>query len=387
MIDKKAIRDEILGLKSLDKDEFRANLATKMQKILNELIKANKDDLQNLSDAMSAINEALVGEKQRELYRLIDKADEIAKAINLKQNEIKSELKMSFETAEQVVQDSELLQKEYFLGLLNSAIMRETRLFDILKEISQNAFLTTLERGTNVEQTACEIAKSISFNTINDGEFSSERILEISKTIILSSIEVANESHAYAKELVSGAIMGSKEGISNAIEILKNNAKFAPSEIGIAKSIKELKNIDEGFISVLKEIGASSEEPSRSVIENLLDNSLDTGMAKLKRMSEVASATLFERLEEMKQNEKVDAFLSVATQRLEHLKSELSGKVDVNEKFESIKQEISEFEKKTNEKIEQLKHAQITKEAKKIGDRAYRAAKDFIANLKDKNEK
>ncbi|MCR4941468.1 MAG: hypothetical protein K5978_01565 [Campylobacter sp.] len=380
MLDSKKIEKEI---KNLDKSDLKNALVEEMNKIINELKAKNCADMQNLNDAIVAINEALVGEKQREIYAMIDTIDKLQRSIEAKGDEIKATLKTSFEAAEMVVQASDLEQKEYYLNLINNAIIRETRLFDILREITQNAFLNALENGNNVLQTITEIAKNIAFRAINDGDFSSERILEIAKIITNVACELANENHAYAKDLVSGAIFGVKDGVSNAIEILKNDAKFAPSQSEITKSIKELKNIDEGFIDMLKELGAQCIEPSRSIIENLLDNTFDNAMARLRRMSELASANLLERLEEIKNVGNVNAIISAANKRIEQIKFGIS-ETNLSEKFNEFKGELTEIEKKGNKKLEEVKNADIAKEAKKLGERSFNAAKNFIESLKDK---
>jgi len=86
--------------------------------------------------------------------------------------------------------------------------------------------------------------------------------------------------------------------------------------------------------------------------------------------------------------------LSEANNKFEALKQELNDKskklklnFDANDKFEGLKQDIAEFEKKANDKLEDIKQMDIKIEAKKFGDRAYQAAKDLINVIKkDKKE-
>ena len=81
--------------------------------------------------------------------------------------------------------------------------------------------------------------------------------------------------------------------------------------------------------------------------------------------------------------------INAANEKLEALKRELNDRSEklklnfnANDKFEDIKKEIADFEKKANEKLEDLKQIDIKSEAKKIGDRAYQAAKYFLNVIK-----
>ena len=90
----------------------------------------------------------------------------------------------------------------------------------------------------------------------------------------------------------------------------------------------------------------------------------------------------------------VAKLMSEANNKFEALKQELNDKskklklnFDANDKLEGLKQDIAEFEKKANDKLEDIKQMDIKSEAKKFGDRAYQAAKDFINVIKkDKKE-
>ena len=353
---------------------------------MNELYdKMNKEDLinaKNLKSAMEGINQAIVGTE-----------DELNRAIEAKREEIKNRLKISFEAAEEVVKDRNFSEKEEILELLNNAIIRETRLLGILKESAQIAFLTTLEGAKDVEETAGAIAKNMTYVAITGGEFSKERILEISKNIIIAAANLADEGHIFAKELISGAISGTRDGILRAIEKLKDEAKFAPDELRLNSQLLNLKNIDEEFIALLRELEKEFEGVARNEIENVINSELDTNLAKFKRISDQAREQIISRIEELKSNGMVK-LMSEANNKFEALKQELNDKskklklnFDTNDKIEEIKQEIANLEKKANEKFEDIKQIDIKSEAKKFGDRAYQAAKDLLNVIKkDKKE-
>ena len=263
----------------------------------------------------------------------------------------------------------------------------------ILKESAQIAFLTTLEGAKDVEETAGAIAKNMTYAAIRGGEFSKERMFEISKNIISAAGNLANEGHIFAKELIKGAINGTRDGILRAIEKLKDEAKFAPDELRLNSQLLNLKNVDEEFIVLLKELENEFDGVAKSEIESVINSELDTNLAKFKRISDQAMEQISSRLEELKSNG-VAKLVSEANNKFEALKQELNDKskklklnFDANDKLEGLKQDIAEFEKKANDKLEDIKQMDIKSEAKKFGDRAYQAAKDFLNVIKkDKKE-
>lgn len=395
----------LISIKALCNDFFK-DISAKDTGALPEALKAKMNELyekmdkeglinaKNLKSAMEGINQALVSADEKALYDLIDKKDELNRAIDAKREEIKNRLKISFEAAEYTIKDRNFDEKDEILELLNSAIIRETRMLGILKESAQIAFLTTLEGAKDVEETANAVAKNMTYAAIRGGEFSKERILEISKNIIYAAGNLANEGHIFAKELMSGAINGTRDGLLRAIEKLKDEAKFAPDELKLSSQLAHLKNIDEEFIALLKELEKEFVGIAKDEIENVINGELDTSLAKFKRISEQAREQITSRIEELKSNDTAKLMINAANEKLEALKRELHDKseklklnFDANDKFEDIKKEIADFEKKANEKLEDLKQMDIKSEAKKIGDRAYQAAKGFLNVIKkDKKE-
>ena len=378
-----------------DKDENTLPdlLKQKMNELYDKMDKESLINAKNLKSAMEGINQALVSGEEKELYELFDKRDEINRAIEAKREEIKNRLKISFEAAEEVVKDRDFGEKEEILELLNNAIIRETRMLGILKESAQIAFLTTLEGAKDVEETAGAIAKNMTYAAIRGGEFSKERMFEISKNIISAAGNLANEGHIFAKELIKGAINGTRDGILRAIEKLQDEANFAPDELRLNSQLLNLKNVDEEFIALLKELENEFDGVAKSEIESVINSELDTNLAKFKHISDQAIEQISSRLEELKSNG-VAKLMSEANNKFEALKQELNDKskklklnFDANDKLEGLKQDIAEFEKKANDKLEDIKQMDIKTEAKKFGDRAYQAAKDFINVIKkDKKE-
>lgn len=385
---KNAVSEIFAKSENREGSELKEALKTKMGEIFALFRRENLLNANDLKNAMEGVNQAISAKKESELYAMICEQERLAKLIDKKRGEIKNALKISFEAAEETIKGEEFSGKDEILGLLNDAIMRETRMFEILRESALNAFLTTIEQGRDVGETAAQVAKQTTYVATIEGEFSKERILEIARKVVSAACEAANEGHIFSGELIEGAINGAREGVSKAIERLKERVKFAPDAEALRNDLRNLKNIDEDFVAMLKELENGFEGAAKNEIDKLLNTQLDTNLARLKRISDQASQTIKERIEELKEGAGA-ALVASANERLEALKNELNeraGKlktnIEINEKFEAIKRDIAELEKKANEKFEEIKQMNIKDEAQKFSDRAYSAAKNLVAKIK-----
>lgn len=144
---------------------------------------------------------------------------------------------------------------------------------------------------------------------------------------------------------------------------------------------------------MLRELEPKLEGVAKNEIEKLLDTELDTNFAKLRRISDQASEQILARIEELKANSSMLELMNAANDKIGALKQEINERskklklnFDAGEKLEGIRQDIAELEKKASEKLEDIKQLNIKIEAKKFGDRAYKAAKDFLAGIKKEKE-
>ncbi|QCD53486.1 hypothetical protein [Campylobacter sp. RM16192] len=348
----------------------------------------------SISNLIDGLIDASTESKEQFLYRLIYEKEQVEKQILNQKNDIKDSIKSSLEAVEDYIQDSDFENKNEIIDKINDAMFLDFQMLEILKETTETAFLTTIEKGEDVRDTSTEIAKNIVYGAINEGNFTKQRFLEISGSVIETATVIANEDHLFAKDLIYGAIVGSKDGITKSIEKFKDDMKFAPDSQNLVNSVKDLIGIEEDFIQMLKDLMAQTQEPSASIINDILEDSLDSYYAKFKRVQNELSEQLNIRLEELKTNENINKFVKTATMKFEELKRELDEKseklkenFDANKKLESLKKEIDEFEKKAGEKMENLSSdlgENLKSKSKELGEKFYKAAENFIKNTKEK---
>ncbi len=334
-----------------------------IQKILNTLLvefltilkKLDLFDDENMTKIIKALVKASVEDAQNTLYDYISEAELLNKQIESQKNLIKHQISDHFFEFENILQECAFANE--FSGGLNDAILFDIEMLGILKETAESAFLTTLEKAEDIELTSSEIAKNLVYNAICEAHFEKERILKISSIVLNTAFELANEFIPYAKDLCLGVIKGTRDAISLAMEKFKTSLTYAMFEEDVNLKSKELIGIEDDFIALLKKEIKNQKNPSKDIVENLLEHELDNLFAKFKRLAVESREQLLLALNDIKKNPKINDFNRL-TQR----------------KLNRFKQEIFELEKVASEKYKDLN----SKKAKKLGIRLWEKAKKFI---------
>lgn len=331
-----------------------------LSELLNAFLQVLKK-LDLLSEAnvvliLKALIKARVSNEEKKLFTLLDELDLLRSKIENQKNFIKNEISKSFFELQKESSNSEF--KIELSNSLNEALLFEAETLGILKETAESAFITTLEKGEDIELTSSEISKNLIYSTICEGNFEKERILKGSQIILKKAFELANENNkTYAKELCKGVIKGIQEGIFLGIEKFKKSFSYAVIEEDLSLKEKELVGLDEDFIKLLKNLCKDTQEPVKSIVQDLLNNELDTIFAKFKRLMNESSEQLKLSLNTLKKNAVIDDFSRLA-----------------QNKIYIFKKELSELERSTSEKYNKFNITQ----AKTLGFSLWEKAKKLI---------
>ena len=305
-------------------------------------------------------------DKEAFLYKTIYEKEQLEKSIFTQKQQIRSTIASSFDILEQHIAKLPSDTQEAALLALHDAKLRGVEMLGILKETAQEALLTTLEKGSDIEDTIYEITKNLSFQSISEGALTKARILDISRTIIESAMDIADEDLGNAKAILEGTINGVHDGVTKTIEKFKNDLKYAPTEEmeGLAETDlsllrKELLKIDEQFIIQLEALASQTEGISNQIIHEITAD-MNSSAARIRRAANEAK--------------------EVITERIDHLKAE------PEKKFVVLRKDVEEFEKKASSKMESFKQfdfesekaKQIAVDAKKLGFRAWEVAKSMM---------
>lgn len=312
-------------------------------------------DDENSTKLIKAFVRVSVKDEENILYQYIRELELLNSKIKRQKNIVKNELSSKFFEIKQKIDDKNF--KVQISNSLNEALLFELETLDILKETAESAFITTLEKAEDVEITSSVIARQLVFNTIGESDFKKEKILKASKTVLECAFDLANESKIFAKELCIGAIKGVRDGISLGIEKFKKSFAYCIVEEDINAKEKELIDIEDDFIAILRAELKKYNDPAKSIIQNLLENELDTLFAKLKRLANESKEQLLLSLNELKKNPKIDDFNKLA-----------------QSKINSFKQELSKLEKVNDDRYKELNK----NEAKMLGISLWQKAKKLL---------
>ncbi|EPY1733579.1 hypothetical protein ACW983_001438 [Campylobacter upsaliensis] len=322
---------------------------------LDILKKLGLFDEENVTKVIKAMVRASTKDAQNSLYALIAEAERLEGQIENYKISLKNQISHHFLEFEKILQESNF--KNEFSKGLDGAILFDIEMLGILKETAESAFLTTLEKGEDIELTSEEIAKNLVYNAIFESHFEKERILQISSLVLNVVFELANESIVFAKDLVLGAVRGVSDGISLGIEKFKNSLTFIEFEEEIRLKSKELIGIEDDFVSLLKTEAKKQKNPSKELIERLIEEEFDSIFAKLKRFANENREQINFFLMELKKNPKINDFNEFAQRKMSNLNAN-----------------FLKLEKRTSEKYKNLN----IKKAKNLGFRLWERAKKFI---------
>ncbi|EAH8539557.1 hypothetical protein EWE98_06420, partial [Campylobacter upsaliensis] len=322
---------------------------------LDILKKLGLFDEENVTKVIKAMVRASTKDAQNSLYALIAEAERLEGQIENYKISLKNQISHHFLEFEKILQESNF--KNEFSKGLDGAILFDIEMLGILKETAESAFLTTLEKGEDIELTSEEIAKNLVYNAIFESHFEKERILQISSLVLNVVFELANESIVFAKDLVLGAVRGVSDGISLGIEKFKNSLTFIEFEEEIRLKSKELIGIEDDFVSLLKTEAKKQKNPSKELIERLIEEEFDSIFAKLKRFANENREQINFFLVELKKNPKINDFNEFAQRKMSNLNAN-----------------FLKLEKRTSEKYKNLN----IKKAKNLGFRLWERAKKFI---------
>ena len=359
-----------LSRKKIQKLKDEKNIHSRLGELFELYSKALHDEGLKSPRALNHVIEGLLKaasyEQEAFLYKTIYEKEQLEKSIFTQKQAIRATIAHTFDVLEQHIHALQDDTKEAAFIALHDAKLRGVEMLGILKETTQEALITTLEKATDIQDTIHEITKNLSFQAISEGILSTQRTLDISRTIIEASMEIADEDLGNAKSILEGAIFGTRDGIAKAIDKFKNDLKFTPTEemeglqeLDLAHLRKELVRIEEYYIDQLRTLATQTDGISQEIITDLITQ-MNSSTAKIKRAANEAKEVIGERIEVLK--------------------------IEAEKRFGGLRKDVEEFEKRASIKMDSLKQfefenekaKQMAIEAKKLGFRAWEVAKSMM---------
>ncbi|MDR1614730.1 MAG: hypothetical protein LBS26_04085 [Campylobacteraceae bacterium] len=362
-------------LKNLNEDQIKNTIKELFELFVLVLKEEKLQNAKSISSVIDGLANAASYDKKEYLFKLIYEREQLEKTIHHQSADIKQLIVETYDTIETALTNIKDNEKEQIMHGLNDAKLLSMELLGILKDAAEEAFMTTIENGSDIEDTVREISKILTYQAINEGKFVKQRILGIASTILEAACDIADSDYANAAYVLNGAAKGIKEGIAKASEKFKNDIKFAPDEIKeFLKKSEESKigiiDMEESFIALLKQCQMNSIDISAKILSEIIAEQ-NTYLAKLKRLSVEAAEVFNERMETFK-DETFKDFKAKAGKRFDEIKKETGEKVTAF----------------TNDAAPKAK--QFADDAKKLGSRAWEIAKnkidEVVKNTKKKRD-
>lgn len=364
-----------------------------------EFINALKDEnllnKERVKSVIYALKKTLNKKQEDEIYDLLYEVERLKKNIGLQSKELREQIYSDLKNIEDEVKSKDISNKNEILSAINEALIDAVDLKDIIKEISENVFLSIIESKSDIFEGSYEFCKNLTYKSINEGEFQRYRILEISKTIILRAINVANISKIYAKDLLKGAVLGVNDGIIKSMEKFQNEFKFAPDELSQKAQIleNELSNLEEEFVLLVKNLAATTQNPAKETLNEILKKEYDNYIVKMKKLSSDMISQIKSKFEDSTISQNYKEFSKLAINKFDDIKKEITAKsskfiddFELNDKLSSLKKDIDELEKKFFGKFKSKKTEKNSDETKEISNRAYTVTKEKIEENKLKSK-
>jgi hypothetical protein len=290
-------RDIKTRYRTLGTNDIDAKVSSLIGSLQNEwAVTPDALSLQELKTFTGAMIEEEGLSLYSELEDLIAQKERIERQIARKSEELQHLKYNLFNAVEkQIGSNDETLER------LHQVKLQSIDLLEILEEITESAVITTLEKGSDIEETLEEIIKEITFESLNANVLNAVRIRRILASILQSALNVAEATPNQADLILRGSLKGIHSALIKSIEKFRQYLLYVPEEVKALyrdeyKTIEvELDNVDTLFTQVFH--GLRSHNSAADIIKlEQLNEEIAMGSDELNRLSKETVELLRNRL-------------------------------------------------------------------------------------------
>jgi hypothetical protein len=220
--------------------------------------------LKTLKEATSTLH--------NELEELIIQKEQIERHITRKSDELQQLKYRFFDVLEKMFSENDAM-----LEKLHQIKIQSVDLLDILEEMIESAIITTLERGSDIEETLHEIIKEITFETLNANVLNAVRIRRILASILQTALNLAEATPNQADTILRGTLLGIRSALYKSIEKFHQYLLYVPDEVKALYRdeyktiVDELDHIDTLFTQVIRSISLQNPPAIIAKLESISD--------------------------------------------------------------------------------------------------------------------
>lgn len=295
-------RDIKTRYRTLDANDIDAKVSSLISSLENEWsVTPEALSLQELKTFTGAMIEEEGQALYHELEELITQKERIERQIARKSEELQHMKYNLFNAVEkQIGTKDEILEK------LHQVKLQSIDLLEILEEITESAVITTLEKGSDIQETLEEIIKEITFESLNANVLNAVRIRRILASILQSALHVAEATPNQADIIMRGTLRGIHIALIKSIEKFRQYLLYVPDEVKALyrdeyKTIEvELDNVDTLFAQVFHGLRSHNDAAMVTNLERL-NEEIASGSDELSRLSHETVELLRNRLSRIRQ--------------------------------------------------------------------------------------
>ncbi|BBG64736.1 hypothetical protein NNO_0034 [Hydrogenimonas sp.] len=341
---KDALKKSIEAAVHLYGDSSAGNLSeTLCRSLAKELEELDKRDEEVLQYAFERLIETVQKPKEKEIERLIIEIDRLQRHLNTEEEELQRNLRELFIGIERAAEAVPAGLKELWKEALENTELSHVEGLGILTETIEAALVAALEEADDIESAIREVVRQVTHKALGEGILGAARIRAILTTILMKSSELAEATPNHAKEIIHGTVYGINDALISAVKQLKNRLHFAPEEqeagyVNWNEMIRMLSRSDELYKEIINDVASKNSPFVKDILLGCADVIGDQ-FAELKRIS--------------------------------------------TETIEIAKKRLSILAKEAVIKGTELKE-QLTSEARKLGQKAWKKALDMAEAYKGK---
>ncbi len=291
------------------KNRYRSLSVTDIEKKVSDMIGALESEWATSAHALSLqelriFTGAMIEEEGHALYGeledLMAQKERIERQIARKSEELQH-LKYNLYNAleKHLTGNDETLQK------LHNVKLQSIDLLEILEEITESAIITTLEKGSDTEETLQEIIKEITFTSLNANILNATRIRRILASILQNALNIAEATPNQAETILRGTLHGIHNALLRSIEKFHQYLLYVPEEVKALyrdeyKTIEmELDNVDTLYAQIIHGLHAHNDPILIRKLE-AINHELSSDSEELKHLSKETVELLRARLAKIK---------------------------------------------------------------------------------------
>lgn len=294
-------RDIKTRYKSLDVNDLESKILAIIDAVHTEWsLKPSELSLPELKVLTTSILKEETLSLHNDLEDLMAQKERIERQISRKSDELQHLKYTLFDTFEKTMGE-----EESTLEKLHQIKIQSVDLLDILEEMIESAIITTLEKGTEVEETLHEIIKDISYETLNANVLNAVRIRRILASILQSAMNIAEATPNQADVILRGTMQGIRTALIKSIEKFRQYLLYVPEEVKALyreeyKTIEEeLEHVDTLFSQVVQSLKAHNNPSLIHQLESI-SHEIRFDTEEIKDLSKETVELLRSRLSQLK---------------------------------------------------------------------------------------